>query len=227
MTVATASFLLSSHSISHKTFKHMYYQDVETHTRFESIAVYNKGFVVGGSKGFFAVYEKTEDKKDPFLLISHFNASEHDSIAYMSVSPSSETIACYTRNKQILLFDMLNMDNSKNGMDRFKQLRPFGNHQRGVVGLDLCLNRPVAVTCSLDKTLRVFNYLTKQCEIEHKLKEEPTAVAVHPMGNMVVVGLKDRVKTFHLLMDSLEFVRDLQLKHCTVGLQQRMNDAWS
>lgn len=185
------------------------------HNRFESIAMYNKGFVIGGTKGLFQVYEKTEDKKDPFLLIKVLHAGEHDNISCLSVSPSSESVACYTRNKQILLFSLLNMDNIKKTDESFKPLRNFREHERGITGLDICVNKPIIAMCGKDHTLRVFDYLTMKLRMVLKLSDEPQTVALHPAGNMVIVGLKDKVKTFHLLMDSLEFVRDLHLKHCT------------
>lgn len=187
------------------------------HNRFESVAMYNKGFVIGGTKGLFQVYEKTEDKKDPYLLIKVFHAGDHDNIASISVSPSSETVACYTRNRQVLFFSLLNMDNIKKSDEflSFKPLRHFRDHERGVTGLDVCINKPLVVTCSEDCTLRVFNYLDMKLKIVLKLGEDPTTVALHPAGNMVIVGLKDKVKCYHILMDSLEFIQDLHLKHCT------------
>lgn len=33
-----------------------------------------QGFLVAGSHGFFAVYEKTDDRKDPFMLIKTLRA---------------------------------------------------------------------------------------------------------------------------------------------------------
>jgi len=41
-------------------------------TRLECIANYGKGFILGGTNGFFSVYEKNDDRKDPYMLIKTF-----------------------------------------------------------------------------------------------------------------------------------------------------------
>tara|TARA_B100000795_G_C22739844_1_gene414838 strand:+ start:29 stop:1183 length:1155 start_codon:yes stop_codon:yes gene_type:complete len=50
------------------------------HQKIHTIQSYAKGFVVGGSNGYFAVYEQTDDQKDPFLPIRAFETNEKDTL---------------------------------------------------------------------------------------------------------------------------------------------------
>ena len=50
------------------------------HQKIETIQSSAKGFVVGGTCGYFAVYEQTDDQKDPFLPIRAFETGKHDSV---------------------------------------------------------------------------------------------------------------------------------------------------
>lgn len=55
----------------------------------------------------------------------------------------------------------------------------------GVTGLDLCLRRPVVATCSLDHTVRLWNYADRSCDLNKSFAEEAYSIAVHPTGLMV------------------------------------------
>lgn len=41
-------------------------------TTVKCITAYGKGFAIGGSNGFFCVFEKTDNKKEPFIHIKSF-----------------------------------------------------------------------------------------------------------------------------------------------------------
>ena len=56
-----------------------------------------------------------------------------------------------------------------------------------------CVRKPLLVTCSLDRTVRVWNYLDHRLELWRSFSEEPHSVAFHPSGLHVVVGFSDKL----------------------------------
>ena len=44
-------------------------------------------------------------------------------------------------------------------------------HSDVVTGLDLCIRKTLIVTCSKDKTVRIWNYATRTLEIVHQVPE--------------------------------------------------------
>eukprot|EP00948_MAST-09A_sp_MAST-9A-sp1_P000703 g703.t1 len=173
----------------------------------------SEGFIIGGTHGFMAVYERTEDKKTPFLLIRRFQAAAHDSILSLSVSPSGESLLSLTRDRKLLRYPLANMDSLANDSDlatstHFTNLRSLGQHQNAITNMDVCTNKPYLITCSQDNTIRLWDYLNCRCKLVHKMSEEPTAVALHPSGNILITGSKDKVRVFHVLVDSLKEICD-------------------
>ncbi|POM62153.1 WD domain containing hypothetical protein, partial [Phytophthora palmivora] len=67
-----------------------------------------------------------------------------------------------------------------------------------VLQVDVCVQRPIVVTCGADKTT----------------PDEPTTVAVHPSGFQLVVSFKERVRIYQLLQESLRQVKELPIKAC-------------
>ena len=53
-------------------------------------------------------------------------------------------------------------------------------HNGAILGLDVCARKPLVVTCGVDKTVRVWNYLEKTCELAKTFTEEAFSVAFHP-----------------------------------------------
>lgn len=57
----------------------------------------------------------------------------------------------------------------------------------GVTGLDMCVRRPLLATCSTDRTVRLWNYNERTCELCKTFNEEAHSIAIHPTGLMLLV----------------------------------------
>lgn len=55
----------------------------------------------------------------------------------------------------------------------------------GVTGLDMCVRRPLVATCSTDRTVRLWNYADRSCDLNKAFAEEAYSIAIHPTGLMV------------------------------------------
>ena len=172
--------------------------------------------------GYLALYERSSDSKDPYMMIKRFasarDAPQHN-ILSMSVSPNNESIVCYLasaqqKQNQLVRFPLGNVDTLDDGDSHFEPLTPNGLHTDQIVAMDSCVQKPIVVTVATDRTLRSWNYLEMKCELSYTMTEEPTAVALHPAGLQVAVGFKDRVRMYNILWDTLRAFKELPLKHC-------------
>lgn len=62
-------------------------------------------------------------------------------------------------------------------------------HTMGITGMDVCLRKPLVATCSLDKTVRVWNHAERNnLEISRTFEEKALALTFHPSGLHLVVS---------------------------------------
>jgi WD40 repeat protein len=104
------------------------------------------------------------------------------------------------------------------------------SHQ-GITGLALCLRKPLFATCGADRTVRVWNFTgmhigvgveggglashgtnsgaaayeaTPVLELIAPMKETPTAVALHPAGHLIAIGLETSVQLCALVLGAAQ-----------------------
>lgn len=76
-------------------------------------------------------------------------------------------------------------------------------HSKEITGLDVCIRKQLVVTCSKDKSVKIWNYRTKNLELSHLLSEDPQAVAFHPSGFHVIVAVQDKIFLMNVLSKTL------------------------
>ena len=172
------------------------------------------GFVCGGADGTVGIYEKT-DEKELYRRVKQFvlKRSPNARVTALALSPTDETLLCQTDDNQTYTVDMSNVDVMKSE-DIECVLFTQGHHTQGVTGVDLCVRKPLAVTCSSDRSVRVWNYLDKADEIVKFFPEEASSVAFHPSGLHVLVGFADKLRLCNLLMDDIRPYREFSIKGC-------------
>ena len=72
-----------------------------------------------------------------------------------------------------------------------------------ITGMDTCARKPLVVTVGRDRTLRIWNYLSRKCELRKEFTEECFSVAMHPSGLHVLVGCSDKLRLMNVLMDDI------------------------
>ncbi|KAJ0409484.1 hypothetical protein P43SY_002374 [Pythium insidiosum] len=92
--------------------------------------------------------------------------------------------------------------------------RPNEHGVRHVTGMDVCVRKPILVTCGLDRTVRVWNYLDRSCEVAKQFSEEAHSVSCHPSGLYLLVGFADKLRLMNILMDDIRPFKEFAIKAC-------------
>lgn len=80
--------------------------------------------------------------------------------------------------------------------------------------MDVCLRKPLVVTCGEDKSVRIWNYQEKTLELVQYFEEEAYSVACHPSGFQIVVGFLDKLRMMNIFNNRIEKYKDLAIKKC-------------
>jgi len=64
--------------------------------------------------------------------------------------------------------------------------------------MDVCVRKPLIITCSTDRSVRVWNYQDMTLEYSKTFLEEAYAVSIHPSGFHILVSFSDRIKMINI-----------------------------
>jgi WD40 repeat protein len=144
----------------------------------ETIIVYSKGFIIGGENGQIMIYEKSEEPKNPYHRIATLptttdSKSDKDypmlmagvmssKVRWMSLNASEDSLVFTTENNQLMRVP-INIERPTDDAKYEYLVYPF--HSRGINGMDVCIKKQLVGTCGADKTVRIWNYYTKNLEI--------------------------------------------------------------
>jgi WD40 repeat protein len=181
------------------------------------IASFSKGFVTGGDNGVIRVFELADDVKEMYkntktIKIDGGNQNT-GSVTSLAVSISEEMLAVATSSSQLLQVSLSPSDIMKTDDSGFDYvLTSF--HSGPILGLDVCVRKPLVVTCGIDKSVRVWNYLDKTQELCKFFGEEAYSVAFHPSGFHLIVGFSDKLRLMNVIMEDMRTYKEVPIKGC-------------
>ncbi|XP_030351750.1 cilia- and flagella-associated protein 57 [Strigops habroptila] len=188
-----------------------------------AIAAYSKGFACSSSPGIVLLFEKTrgkelyEESQEIWLPKDRFSSDPKKSgkqdIICICFSPSEETMVVNTQKNQLYMFSMLPTDFMKERIAYFKYLT-FPLHSASITGLDICLWKSILATCSLDRSVRIWNYQTNTLELYKEYWEEAYSVSLHPTGLFCLVGFSDKLRFISLLYEDMHVFKELAVIKC-------------
>ena len=187
-----------------------------------SITAFSRGLVVGGTKGevFIYTHEKTDDINIPFqrmpvkediVIKCERSTNENPGIMSMAVTSTEDMIYLITNNNQLLKLS-ISLDGTDDECTQENVIYDF--HSEAVTGLDICLRKQLIVTCSEDKSIRIWNYATKELEVCKYQNEKCLAVAFHPSGFHIVVALNDKIQFMNVFSNELKTFKSISIKNC-------------
>ncbi|KAI4885195.1 hypothetical protein NFI96_002257, partial [Prochilodus magdalenae] len=137
--------------------------------RVTAIAAYSKGFACSAGPGTVCLFEKTEEKDNyrktreikipPDSCRNEPSQAEQQEITTLCISPSEETLATSTDQGQLYYITLSSAEMSKGEQAQFEFLS-HSFHSSNITGLSICMRKPLIATCSLDHSVRIWNFET-------------------------------------------------------------------
>lgn len=193
----------------------------------DSLIAYSKGFICGGDMGLVTIFERSEDKelyrKMRTLKVEGEKKETDgiggdDAIKVLSFSltppPAEEYLAMMTSNKQIYVLNLSNADFNKTD-DHVGEPLSQRYHAGCVTGLDICVRKPLLVTCGKDRSIYLWNYMTNTIEVSKHFATEVLSVAIHPTGLHLLVGFPDKLRFMNVYGDDIREFKSFGVRSCT------------
>ncbi|KAM6948696.1 cilia- and flagella-associated protein 57-like [Aplochiton taeniatus] len=187
------------------------------------ILVYSKGFACSAGPGTVCLFEKTEEKDNyrktkeiripPDPCSNEPSQAESQEITSMCMSPSEETLAVSTDRGQLYSITLASAEMSKGEPATFEFLSS-SFHSKVITGLSICIRKPLVATCSLDHSVRIWNFETNVLELYKEFQEEAYSVALHPSGLFLLVGFSDKLRLMNLLIDDVRTFKEFTVRGC-------------
>ncbi|KAG0554261.1 hypothetical protein KC19_12G077500 [Ceratodon purpureus] len=178
----------------------------------ESITQYSKGFICGESTGIVCLYEKQESGEFHYKKINSIKMENKGvKINSIAISINEDWLVCSMENNQLIAFPFQNLDMVKpNEVPKDMLVQAF--HTNVITGMSMCMRRPIIATSSLDKSVRIWNYVTKTTELIGWYPEDALSVSVHPSGYQILVGFVDKLRLMNLLLDDIKITKEFNVK---------------
>ncbi|NWX19701.1 CFA57 protein, partial [Aegotheles bennettii] len=188
-----------------------------------AVAAYSKGFACSSSPGVVLLFEKTKEKEvykesqeiwlPQDLFSSAPKHSGRQDIICICFSPSEETMVINTKDNQLYMFTMLSTHLTEEKAAHFVYLN-FPLHSASITGLDVCIRKPILATCSLDRSVRIWNYKMNTLELYKEYREEAYTVSLHPTGLFCLVGFSEKLRFISLLYEDMHVFKEFAVRKC-------------
>ncbi|KAG9471587.1 hypothetical protein GDO78_014121 [Eleutherodactylus coqui] len=191
--------------------------------RINSILAYSKGFLCSGGPGAVCMFEKVEDRelyrRGRNIKIpqdkNHNDSglSEQQEVLCICLSPSEETVVVSTDRSQLYSITLSSTDVTKGDDAHFEFLTdPW--HSSAITGLSVCIRKSLIATCSLDHSVRIWNYENNSLDLYKEFQEEAYSISLHPSGLYVLVGFSDKLRLMNLLIDDIRSFKEFAVRGC-------------
>ncbi|NXS78086.1 CFA57 protein, partial [Erpornis zantholeuca] len=188
-----------------------------------AIAAYSKGFACSPSPGVVLLFEKNEEKEGydesqevwlpQDLFSTEPKKSTRQDITCICFSPSEEMMVVSTNKNQLYMFTMFSSKLIREKTSYFAYMN-FPLHSNSITGLDMCSWKPTLATCSLDRSVRIWNYKTNTLELCKEYQDEAYTVSLHPTGLFCLVGFSDKLRFISLLYEDMYVFKEFAVKKC-------------
>ncbi|PKU46470.1 wd repeat-containing protein 65 [Limosa lapponica baueri] len=154
-------------------------------------------------------------------LASEDSGSQQDSLPQISaVAAYSKGFACSCSPGVVLLFEKTKeKEVYKESQEIWEKTAYFTYlnfplHSASITGLDICFWKPILATCSLDRSVRIWNYKMNTLELYKEYREEAYAVSLHPTGLFCLVGFSDKLRFISLLFEDMHVFKEFAVRKC-------------
>ena len=189
------------------------------------INTYSDGLVIGSNKGNILFIEKIPNSDNNYSPVRYTIREREGSVTGLCFDVfNSMTLAISFKTNEIAYIGLENVINNLKNSEYDLKFNVIceGFHNGPITCMDVASQRPIIITCSKnDKTIRIWNYLTGNCEYckiileERENNEEREinilAVAIHPNGYYLAISDIEMIRFFHLCYQELRFYNNDQV----------------
>lgn len=190
-----------------------------------ALVSYTKGFICGGDMGLISIFERT-DNKEMYRKVRTFkfdtNTEKMGSPSEvvpvilsfgLSPPPAEEYVSFMTSTKQLFSLNLPNADFFKSDERVFEPIgQPF--HSAPVIGVDVCVQRPIAVTADRDRCVFLWNLITGIVEFRKRFPTDISTIALHPSGLHLLVGLVDGLRMMNVYNNDIREFKNIGIRSC-------------
>lgn len=133
-------------------------------------------------------------------------------ISNIYINDSKAVLIASTNRSIIYFFCLKNL--SADRLNEFELLIE-NYHSDSITSFDMCVRKSWIVSCSLDRTVIIWNYETKSIDLRHYFDQDLLSVAFHPSGLYLIVCTTSSLKYMKICLDSLAVVHSLNVRNCT------------
>jgi WD40 repeat protein len=159
---------------------------------------FTSGLLVGTSLGRVIYFEKTNDNM--YLKLKSDVFFEAGSITSINVSIKGDRAILGMSSSQIY---MVQFENNAEGEYMKCERLAQSFHSGEISGMDACVSKPLLVTCGIDKTIKVWNYVENNLEVSKIFEEAATSISIHPNGLYLAATFDTNIKLMTILMDDI------------------------
>lgn len=183
---------------------------------------YDKGFICGGENGIVNIFDKSDDDKEMYRRTRTLKLGNNDklydpidlTVNNFSYDPTTEFLALTTSGGQIYVVNLSRSEIMKDAESIHFNYLQFPMHFKTITGLDTCIQKSYIATCSLDKTVRIFDFVKNELILLQKFNSEAYSLALHPTGLYMLVSFAEKLKFMKVLGDKLEEEKDYSIRKC-------------
>ncbi|XP_055686721.1 cilia- and flagella-associated protein 57 [Lutzomyia longipalpis] len=167
------------------------------------------------------VFEKESNykfqKKTIITIPVTLYAAELYKIANLAINQDQDTLMVSCAHSQIYIGSLFVPQSVTVNSLEFRTLgQPL--HIARIISLAVCMWKPIVVTISTDKTVRVWNYATGKVELVKKYLVNITVIALHPSGIFLALGFSDHLRIMEILLDDLKGIKEFNFPKCRVAV---------
>ena len=91
----------------------------------------------------------------------------------------------------------------------YKDLYGFKFHNKEITCIDVAKQKALIATCSKDKYIKIWNFISLNLEVEQLFDEEPKKLAFHPNGLNLAVIFMDKICMMNILERKIEIYKEI------------------
>lgn len=186
-----------------------------------SIQCVARGLILGGDGGIVSLMERTFDDTTYFKPLRRIAMGQTARVLDISVAPKEDNAVVSFKNNTMTLIALENIDvqtkdtEATTSASSLTTPLSIGFHDDEITAVDVCVQKPIIATGSLDKTVRMWNFYKRRVEFVKAFEEEVLSLALHPTGLRIVVGFKSYMRMYNVLTNDLHFCHEFPLKACS------------